>query len=113
MSAYLICIVRVDDPETYKKYTARTPDIIRKHGGRFLVRGGAVETVEGPPFTDRLVVLEFPSKEAARRFHQSPEYQEIVEFRYASAESRFLLADGVPPGTVAPDARVEKSGRGA
>jgi uncharacterized protein (DUF1330 family) len=83
MSAYLICMVRVDDPETYKKYTAKTPDFVAKYGGKFLVRGGAVEAIEGPEFKDRLVLLEFPSIEHVKQFHGSPEYQEIVQYRHA------------------------------
>jgi uncharacterized protein (DUF1330 family) len=106
MSAYLIAMVRVDDVETYKKYTAQTPALIEKYGGRFLVRGGAVTTLEGEPFKDRLVVLEFPSKEAIEKFYGSPEYQEVMKFRHASSESRFLVAEGTPPGLAAPDDRV-------
>lgn len=110
MSAYLVCMVRVDDPETYKKYTDRTPEIVQKHGGRFIVRGGPVATLEGPEFKDRLVVLEFPSKEAIEKFHASEEYQEVMRIRQASAESTFLLAEGAPEGVVAPEAKVTKSG---
>ena len=110
MSAYLVCMVRVDDPETYRKYTARTPEFIARHGGKFLVRGGEVETIEGDEFRDRLVVLEFPSMEHVRQFHASEDYQEIAKFRHASAESRFLLAEGVSGDGTAPDAQVEKSG---
>ena len=110
MSAYLICMVRVDDVDTYKKYTARTPALIEKHGGRFLVRGGAVEAIEGEPFHDRLVVLEFPSKEAVHEFYQSPEYQEVLKIRHASSNSRFLLAEGTPKGVASPDDRVVQSG---
>jgi uncharacterized protein (DUF1330 family) len=110
VSAYLICMVRVDDVETYKKYTARTPALIEKYGGRFLVRGGAVEAIEGAPFNDRLVVLEFSSKEAAHRFYNSPEYQEILSLRHKSSESRFLLAEGAPQGVVAPNDQVVQSG---
>lgn len=102
-------MVRVDDPERYKQYTAETPAIIQSHGGRFVVRGGPVEAIEGPEFGDRLVVVEFPSKEAAKTFYHSPEYQKIMGHRTASAESRFLLADGVPEGVVAPDDQVVKS----
>ena len=109
MTAYLVCMVRVDDPERYKQYTAETPAIIQKHGGRFVVRGGPVEAIEGPEFGDRLVVVEFPSREAAKTFYNSPEYQEIINHRHASAESRFLLADGVPEGIVAPADQVVKS----
>ena len=110
MSAYLVCLVRVDDPETYRKYTARTPALIAKHGGRFLVRGGDVETIEGPVFQDRLVVLEFPSKDAVRTFYRSPEYQEVMQHRTAASQATFLLADGVPEGLAAPDDKVVQSG---
>ena len=111
MPAYLICTVRVDDPDTYKKYTARTPDIIARHGGRFLVRGGPVETLEGEEFSERLVVVEFPDLETARAFYASPEYQDVMVFRQASSEARFILADGVPDGLVAPDDKVVKTAR--
>lgn len=110
MSAYLICMVRVDDVETYKKYTAKTPALIQKYGGRFLVRGGAVTTVEGEPFKDRLVVLQFPSKEAVEKFYASPAYREVMKIRQASSESRFLLAEGIPEGVSAPDDKVVASG---
>ena len=108
MSAYLIAMVRVDDPETYKKYTARTPDIIAKHGGRFLVRGGPIETLEGEAFKDRMVIVEFPSAQAAQAFYESPEYQEIASFRTASSESVFLLAQGVTGGQTTPDDQVAR-----
>ena len=110
MSVYLVAMVKVNDPETYKKYTARTPNIIQKHGGRFVVRGGPVETVEGPEFKDRLVLVEFPSMEAFKNFHSSEEYQEVMKHRVASADSTFIIAEGVPEGVVAPDAQVTKSG---
>ena len=109
MSAYLICMVRVDDVETYKKYTARTPALIEKYGGRFLVRGGAVTAFEGATFNDRLVVLEFPAKEAVEKFYRSSEYQEVMKIRHACSESRFLLAEGTPAGVAAPDDRVVSS----
>jgi len=109
MSVYMVAMVRVHDPETYKQYTARTPALISKHGGRFLVRGGEVETLEGPTFDQRLVVLEFPSREAYDAFYQSPEYQEAMTFRQVASEATFLLAEGVPEGAAAPDDRVVKS----
>jgi uncharacterized protein (DUF1330 family) len=113
MRAYLVATVRVDDPDTYKSYTARTPDIIAKHGGRFLVRGGPVETLEGPAFHERLVIVEFPSMEAARSFYDSPDYRQAMAFRVASADSVFLLAQGVPEGQGAPDDRVVKTTSGS
>ncbi len=108
MSAYLVAMVRVDDPETYKKYTARTPDIIAKYGGRFLVRGGPVETLEGAAFEDRMVIVEFPTVQAAQTFYESADYQEIKSFRTASSEAVFLLAQGVPGGQTTPDDQVAR-----
>ena len=71
--------------------------------------GGPVEAIEGPEFGDRLVVLGFPSKKAVKTFYGSDEYQEVMRHRTASAESTFLLAEGVPEGVVAPDDKVVKS----
>lgn len=110
MTAYLVGVVRVDDPETYKQYTAQTPGIIAQYGGKFLVRGGEVEAIEGADFTSRMVVLEFPSKDAFKTFYNSSEYQRVVKIRQDAAESNFWLVDGVPDGVAAPDAQVTKSG---
>jgi len=109
MSAYLIAMIRVDDPEIYKQYTSRTPATVKAHGGKFLARGGEVETLEGEPFRDRLVVVEFPSREAVHAWYSSPEYQEARQYRVASAESKILVIEGTA-GETAPDPRVIKSG---
>ena len=95
MPAYAIVMVRVDDPETYKEYSSRTPPIVKKYDGKFLARGGEVDTVEGEPFNDRLVILELPSKQAIRDLFSDPEYQVASEYRKASSEARILVIDGV------------------
>ena len=61
MSAYLLVRVKVTDWDKYKEYMKVTPGVIEQYGGRFIVRGGDVETLEGPPETYRVVVVEFPS----------------------------------------------------
>ncbi|MEM7375315.1 MAG: DUF1330 domain-containing protein [Bacteroidota bacterium] len=109
MPAYLIAMVKVHDAETYRKYTAKTPDIIKAYGGKFLTRGGKVITTEGEAFKDRLVLLEFPSQQAALDMLNSPEYKAAVKDRHASSEGRFLVIEGVADGA-APDASVVKSG---
>ena len=109
MSAYVISMIRVDDPETYSKYTALTPPTVKAHGGKFLVRGGTVDTVEGEPFKQRLAVLEFPSKEAIKAWFASPEYQAAKKYRDASAEAQILVIEGTA-GEDAPDPKVVKSG---
>ena len=68
MTAYVIADINVHDPETYREYGALVPDTLKPHGGRFIVRGGASETLEGDWQPRRLVVIEFPSADDARRW---------------------------------------------
>ena len=93
MSAYLVLMAKIKDPETYKKYTSQTPRLVNKYGGIFLVRGGDVETIEGDPFSDRLVILEFPSRKAIHDLFDDPEYQSVAEYRKASSEAQILAVD--------------------
>jgi uncharacterized protein (DUF1330 family) len=97
MSAYIIAEVEVTDPSTYASYRARTPGVVARHGGRFIVRGGAAETLEGEGEPGRVVVLEFPDLAAARRFYASPEYQAIIGIRHQAAKSRLILVEGHTP----------------
>ena len=109
MSVYLIAMVRVDDPETYKKYTTQTPATIKKYGGKFLARAGEVETIEGESFHDRLVILEFPTKQALHEWYTSPEYRAALKYRRVSSVGRILVIEGVTD-TDAPDDKVVKPG---
>ena len=70
MAAYIIAEIEVTDPETYEKYKARTPAVIEQYGGRFIVRGGKAELLEGDQQPARLAVIEFSDIAAARRFHE-------------------------------------------
>lgn len=94
MTAYILAEVNVHDPETYDRYRARTPEIVARLGGRFVVRGGDPEWLEGSG-ARRIVLIAFPDREAARRFYDSPEYREIVGLRQRAAESRLAILDGV------------------
>ena len=94
MAAYIIAEVEVRDPETYATYRTQTPGVIARYGGRFIVRGGAAESLEGEGQPARLVVLEFPDLAAARRFYNSPEYQAIIGLRQQAATSRLILVEG-------------------
>ena len=91
---YVIANVSVEDAAGYEGYRAQTAAIIEHYGGRFLVRGGAVEVKEGEPGIGRLVILEFPSVEAARTFYDSPEYQAILPIRFENATSTLVIAEG-------------------
>jgi uncharacterized protein (DUF1330 family) len=83
MAAYWVARAKIDNPVEYKKYTDRVPDIIRKHGGRVLARGGRYQIMEGPENFQRFVVIEFPTFEQSVACFQSPEYQEAAGFRRA------------------------------
>jgi uncharacterized protein (DUF1330 family) len=98
VAAYVIANVTVHDPEAYRAYTAVTPKTIADHGGRFISRGGDVEVLEGDWRPSRLVIIEFPSIEAARAWYTSPEYEEAKELRLATSDSQLVLTDaGVLP----------------
>jgi uncharacterized protein (DUF1330 family) len=75
---YWIANVDVRNPDGYKEYVALLPDIFRKHGGRYTTRGGKIEVVEGKS-RSRIVIIEFPSYEAALTCYRSPEYAKAIE----------------------------------
>jgi len=94
MNAYIIGDITVNDLERYKKYVEKAPHFVAKHQGKYLVRGGAMEILEGNWNPNRLVVLEFPSKEHALAFAQDPEYQAIAVDRQETTTSRLLIVEG-------------------
>ena len=94
MSAYLIALVDVIEPAQYEDYKKLTPHAIATNGGRFLVRGGQAEALEGPQEDRRVVVLEFDSVEQARAFWDSPEYLEARDVRAGAAEMQAFILPG-------------------
>ena len=94
MPAYLIADVNITDQDTYQTYRTQVPPVLHQYGGRFLVRGGKTETLEGGWQPSRLVVLQFDDLAAARRFYDSKEYQAIIEFRHRAASTRLILVEG-------------------
>jgi len=92
--AYILVQVEVTNPPQYAEYTKLSPAIIEKFGGRFLARGGRIETLEGPPAKSRVVVLEFPSFERAQEFYSSPDYQAARKVRAGAANAQFVLVEG-------------------
>lgn len=95
MAAYIVVDVEVTDPEEYRTYAQQTQATIEKYGGKFIVRGGQTETIEGDWRPGRFVILEFPSAEQARTWYSSPEYTAIIGIRHHAANSRMILAQGV------------------
>jgi uncharacterized protein (DUF1330 family) len=96
MLAYIIARIQITDWDQYREYTKRTPAAIAAFGGRFIVRGGEVLTLEGPPETGRIVVIEFPSVEQAKSFYNSVEYGQAKKLRIGAATGQFILVEGVP-----------------
>lgn len=94
MAGYLIANLEVHDAATYDQYRQKVGAVIAQYGGRFIVRGGAIEPVEGDLLWKRLVVLEFPSYEAAQRFYHSKEYAPLIALRSGAAKCDIVLAEG-------------------
>jgi len=101
MSAYLIAMMDVHDGAAYEEYREKVPAMIAKHGGDYIVRGGAADVVEGSWPAGRIVVLEFSDYAAGRAFIADPEYRPIAAIRHRSATSHIWLVDGVPDGPTA------------
>jgi len=95
MPAYAIVELEVTDPEEFESYKALVPPTIEAYGGRYLVRGGANETMEGDWDPARIVVLEFPDMAALKAWHGSDIYAEPKAMRFRAAKSRMVAVEGV------------------
>jgi uncharacterized protein (DUF1330 family) len=95
MPAYVISDVTIRDEETMEIYRTRAAAPIAAHGGRYLVRGGEVETLEGNWKPGPLIVVEFPNIEAARRWYRSNEYAAALEVRDTALSRNLILVDGI------------------
>jgi uncharacterized protein (DUF1330 family) len=91
----VIVDIEVIDPLGYEEYRRLAGPTLAAYGGRFLVRGGATETLEGEWQPRRLIVLEFESVERARQWYHSPEYQEAKAVRERTAQSNLVIAEGL------------------
>lgn len=96
MAAYIIAEVEISDAVVYSSYREKVPATLAKYGGRFLARGGPAEALEGAA-PKRVVILEFDSVAAAKRWYDSPEYREARAIRQKASTGRLLLVEGVPP----------------
>jgi uncharacterized protein (DUF1330 family) len=100
MPAYIIADVTVTDPEGYEAYRARVPAVIAAHGGRYLVRGGAVLPLEGEWNLGRCVILEFPDMAHVRAFWDSVDYAPLRAIRERCATSRLVAVEGYVPSFI-------------
>ncbi len=95
MSAYVIVEVDVTDPQLFAEYAKGVPATIAAYGGKYLVRGGAVDSKEGGWVPKRVVVLEFPSMVQARKWYHSPEYKPLLDMRLKAANAKLILVESV------------------
>jgi uncharacterized protein (DUF1330 family) len=95
MAAYFIVDVDVKNAEAYESYKHSAAASIAQYGGRYLVRGGTHEVLEGAWHPTRLVILEFPSVDAAKRWYASAEYGAVKPIRLEHAVSDMVLVDGI------------------
>jgi len=95
MPAYVIVETDIRDPEQYDRYKAASPGSVAEGGGRFVVRGGETAVLEGDWDPPRLVVLEFPDLETAKRWYASDGYQEVKRLREGAANLRMVAVEGV------------------
>jgi uncharacterized protein (DUF1330 family) len=97
MPAYLIAEIEVTDRELYDEYRKGVAATVAAHGGRFVVRGGATETLEGGWTPGRVVILEFPTMAALRQWYDSAEYQPLLALRTRAARSKVIAVEGAAP----------------
>jgi uncharacterized protein (DUF1330 family) len=95
MAAYVIGEVDVMDPAAYEEYRKQVGAVVTKYGGRFIARGGKVETLEGGWSPKRLVLLEFPSMEQALKWYRSPEYAPLIKLRQKASRGKLVALEGV------------------
>ncbi|MDB5849493.1 MAG: hypothetical protein JWP29_3245 [Rhodoferax sp.] len=94
-SAYIIANVQVNNPEQYEEYKKWSSAAMLAHGAELCVRGGHCEVLEGDWTPERVVVLKFPTFEAAKTFHASPEYDKARKAREGIAIMRMIVVEGV------------------
>lgn len=95
MSAYIIVEIEVTDPVGYEDYKKQASDTVHKMGGKYIVRGGKTEVLEGDWQPKRIVVLEFPTMERAKEWLNCEEYHEPRKLRHKTAKTNMIVIDGV------------------
>ena len=94
MPAYFVAELETTNPAGMEAYRAAVPATLAQYGGRFVVRGGTSELIEGGPEPKRIVILEFADKEAVKRWYNSPEYQKILPMRLDNSTGRAFIVEG-------------------
>ena len=95
MAAYVIAELEITDPAGFEEYRKAVPATIAAHGGRYLARGGALESLEGGWSPKRMVILEFPSMAQAKAWYASADYRDLLAQRQRTTRSKVVLLEGL------------------
>jgi uncharacterized protein (DUF1330 family) len=95
MSAYVIAEIDITDPAAYEDYRRQVPEVIARYGGKYIVRGGKVEPLEGGWSPKRVAVVEFPSMEQALKFYRSAEYAPLIAIRQKASRGKLIIVEGL------------------
>ncbi len=95
MTAYMLVDLDVQDPKGFEEYRTGVGTLIAKHGGEYIVRGGAFEVIEGDWQPNRLVMFRFPDRQAIRNLFDDPEYADLKALRHRVANSTIVAVDGI------------------
>jgi uncharacterized protein (DUF1330 family) len=95
MSAYIIVEIEITDPVGYEEYKKQAGATVEKYGGKYIVRGGKTEVLEGDWKPKRIVILEFPTMGRAKEWLNSEEYREPRKMRHRTARTHMLVVEGV------------------
>jgi uncharacterized protein (DUF1330 family) len=94
MAAYVFAEMEITDPTPYEEYRKQVLAVVTKYGGKFIVRGGRVESKEGGWQPKRMVALEFPSMEQALKWYDSPEYAPLIKLRQKASKGKLIIVEG-------------------
>ena len=95
MPTYLIGDITVKDPAAYEQYRVGASDLIARHHGEYIVRGGDIEVISGDWRPKRLIILRFPDKASVRAYLNDPAYHELGDLRQRALKSEIVMVDGV------------------
>lgn len=94
MKAYLVLDLSINDFAGFRRYIAEIPAHISRHAGQYIVQGAVPTPVEGDWTPERMVIIEFPSRDNAEAFLSDPDIQDLFKVRHATTTSRLVLVDG-------------------
>ena len=95
MTVYFVGRLSVRNTDWMDAYVGPTRELVEKHGGRYLVAGGAMQQHEGDgPLPDSMVILEFPTKENAEAWHNDSDYAPLIALRQSASDLDFVLVEG-------------------